>query len=124
MVAIAFMCVLAGLGLFQTALAAGAPLGRFAWGGVHRVLPSRLRVGSVVAIAVYAAIGLVALDRAGFLDALPDRTSEVAMWIIVAYLWLATGLNAMSRSVAERAAMTPIAFVLAVLGTLIALGIG
>jgi len=48
------LCVLLGaLAVFQALLALGAPLGRFAWGGQHLVLPTPLRIGSAVAIAVY-----------------------------------------------------------------------
>ena len=32
----------------------GAPLGRTAWGGQHRALPAKLRIGSAISIAVYA----------------------------------------------------------------------
>src|SRR3954452_9080085 len=46
--------VLTGLAIFQVLLAAGRPLGRFAWGGRNEVLPARLRVGSVVSICLYA----------------------------------------------------------------------
>ena len=44
--------LLAGLAVFQVALIAGAPLARFAWGGQHRVLPTRLRIGSAVSVAL------------------------------------------------------------------------
>ncbi len=50
--------ILTGL---QSALAAGAPLGRFAWGGRYRVLPTRLRAASLVTIALYLLFILVAL---------------------------------------------------------------
>jgi hypothetical protein len=50
--AIVACAVLAGLTVFQAALIAGAPLGRFAWGGQHDVLPAKLRIGSAVSIAL------------------------------------------------------------------------
>ena len=40
--------VLGALAIFQGLLALGAPLGRFAWGGRHRVLPLSLRAGGLV----------------------------------------------------------------------------
>lgn len=49
--------LLAALAAFQVALAAGAPLGRLAWGGRHRVLPTGLRIASGVSVVVYAGIG-------------------------------------------------------------------
>ena len=54
--AIALSVILLALAIFQLALALGAPLGRFAWGGQHRVLPVRLRIGSAIAIVIYAVI--------------------------------------------------------------------
>ena len=44
--------LLAGLAVFQVALIAGAPLGRMAWGGQHRVLPAP-RLGSAASIPLY-----------------------------------------------------------------------
>ena len=41
--AIAACILMAALAVFQAALIAGAPLGRFAWGGQHDVLPAKLR---------------------------------------------------------------------------------
>lgn len=69
--ALGLTVVLALLALFQIALALGAPLGRFAWGGQHRVLPPRLRVGSAVSVLVYVLIDLVAWDRVGAIDLCP-----------------------------------------------------
>lgn len=42
------------LAIFQLALVCGAPLGKFAWGGQHKVLPPKLRIGSGIAIVLYA----------------------------------------------------------------------
>jgi hypothetical protein len=64
-VAAALACpVLSGLAVFQGFLVFGAPIGQFAWGGKHRVLPVSLRVGSVVSILIYAIIATVVLARA------------------------------------------------------------
>src|SRR5215207_8897976 len=83
--ALALTMVLAALAVFQLALVFGAPLGRFAWGGQHRVLPPRLRVGSAVSILIYALICLIAWDRVGAINLFPAPFSEVAMWVIFAY---------------------------------------
>ncbi|MEW9873186.1 hypothetical protein [Arthrobacter sp. HS15c] len=64
--AIAACALLAALAVFQAALIAGAPLGRFAWGGQHDVLPAKLRIGSatsmtptvVVLTALYLVLSL------------------------------------------------------------------
>lgn len=119
--AIALTVILALLAVFQLALVLGAPLGRFAWGGTHRVLPARLRIGSAVSIVIYAVIAVLALDRVGAIDLVPDVVSTVGMWIVFAYFVLGIPLNAISRSRAERYTMTPVVAVLAVLSLIVAL---
>ena len=120
--AIALTVILAVLAVFQLALVFGAPLGHFAWGGRHRVLPSRLRIGSLVSIVIYAVIAMLALDRAGVIDVVTDTVSTVGMWIAFAYFVLGIPLNAISRSKPERYTMTPVVAVLAILSLLVALG--
>jgi len=120
--AIALTVILAALSVFQLALAFGAPLGHFAWGGQHRVLPTRLRIGSLVSIVIYAVIAVLALDRAGVIDVVSDPVSTVGMWVVFAYFVLGIPLNAISRSKLERYTMTPVVAVLAVLSLLVALG--
>ena len=122
--ALALTVILAALAIFQLALALGAPLGRFAWGGQHRVLPARLRVGSAVSIVIYAVIVVIAWDRAGMIDVLPDLFSTVAMWVVFAYFTLGIFLNAVSKSKPERYVMVPVTIVLSVLSLLIAMGYG
>ena len=115
-------CVLLGaLAVFQTLLVAGQPLGRFAWGGQHDVLPTGLRVGSAVSIALYAAVAVLMLSAAGALDLLPDGFVDVAIWVLTAYFALGIVLNAVSRSRPERLVMTPVVLVLAVVSVLLAL---
>jgi hypothetical protein len=120
--AIVLTAILGILAVFQLALALGAPLGHFAWGGSHRVLPARLRIGSLVSIVIYAIIAVLALDRAGVIDVVPDVVSTVGMWVVFAYFVLGIVMNAMSRSKPERYTMTPVVAVLAVLSLVVALG--
>lgn len=116
-------CVLlALLGVFQLALALGAPWGRFAWGGQHeRELPGRLRLGSAISIVLYAFFAVVLLDRAELVDVLPDAFSRVAAWVLFGYLALGVVMNGISRSRHERAVMTPVTLVLAVCALVVAL---
>jgi hypothetical protein len=119
--AIALTVILVLLAVFQLALAFGAPLGNFAWGGAHRVLPTGLRIGSAVSIIVYAIIAVLALDRVGAIDVVSDVVSAVGMWVVFAYFVLGIPMNAISRSRAERYTMTPVVTVLALLSLVIAL---
>jgi hypothetical protein len=101
---------------------AGAPLGHFAWGGQNRVLPARLRWGSVVSILLYAAFAVVALERAKLIGVIgSDGFIAVLMWVIAGYLLLGVLMNILSRSKPERYTMTPVALVLAGLALVLAL---
>jgi hypothetical protein len=105
--------LLAALAVLQLLLVAGAPLGRFAWGGQHAVLPPQLRIGSAVAIVLYVVFAVLVLQGAEVLDVLPGRLVDVALWVLTGYLALGTAVNAASRSRSERAVMTPVTAVLA-----------
>jgi hypothetical protein len=120
-VALVGAALLGCLAVFQGLLVAGAPLGRFAWGGQHVVLPTGLRIGSAVSIAVYGVIALVMLQAAGALTLVPRGPVEVAMWVLTAYFTLGVGVNAVSRSRPERLVMTPVVLVLAVVSLVLAL---
>ena len=110
--AVLAVVVLAGLAVFQALLVAGQPLGQFAWGGQHTVLPTGLRVGSAVSIALYAGFAVLILCAAGSLALLPTGFVDVAMWVLTGYFALGIGLNAISRSMPERLVMTPLVAVL------------
>lgn len=122
--ALLFTVILALLAVFQLALIFGAPLGRFAWGGRDRVLPSRKRIGSAIAILLYGVMVVVAWDRVGVISVFPDVVTQVAMWVIFAYLVLGIIMNAASRSKPERYTMVPVSVVLSSLALLIAMGYG
>jgi hypothetical protein len=114
--------VFAALAVLQTLMAAGKPYGHLAWGGMHRVLPVKLRIGSVIAIVLYAAFTLVFLDRSELLSVFGSRTfGVVATWVLFAYFVIGIGMNAISRSRPERFTMTPVSVVLAACALVIAL---
>jgi hypothetical protein len=114
--------ILAALAVFQAALIAGAPLGHFAWGGQHRVLPRNLRIGSIVSIVLYAFFAAIILQRAGVIAFLPAPVADVGIWVVAAYLALGIPLNAISRSLPERLTMTPVVIVLFALVVTVAMG--
>jgi hypothetical protein len=121
--AIAACTILAALAVFQAALIAGAPIGRFAWGGQHDVLPPRLRVGSAVSIVLYVAFALVILERAGLATIFGSPGFvQVASWVLFGYFTLGILMNGISRSKPERNTMAPVSLVLAALVLLVALG--
>lgn len=121
--AVLLCLLLAALAVFQGLLALGAPMGRYAWGGQHRVLPVGLRIGSVVSIAIYALVAAVVAGRADLVPVdLSARVLGVATWVATGYFALGIGLNLASRSRPERLVMTPLCAVLAVLCGVVALG--
>lgn len=113
--------VLAGVGVFQVALALGAPLGAFAWGGAggRGRLPGRLRAASAVVALLYPALAAVLLGAARVVALTPARP---VVWASFGMFTLGTVVNAASRSRPERLVMTPVAAVLAVTSGWVALG--
>ena len=93
-------------GLFQVALAAGAPWGSAAWGGQHPgTLPPRLRRASAVSgLALGSMAVLVAAP--GVLE--PGVRRRVLRGA-TGYFALGAVMNAASRSAVERAVWTPVA---------------
>lgn len=123
--AIALACALAlllALSILQVLVASGLPFGRLVWGGAHEVLPPRLRVGSVISIALYAMFALILIDRAGLASVFGWETFVVvATWVLFGYFTLGIVMNAISRSAPERKVMVPVTAVLAVCTLLVAL---
>lgn len=119
--AVLVLALLAGLAVFQALLVVGMPLGHFAWGGQHRVLPQRLRIGSMISIALYALFAAIVLDRVGLISVFPDAIRQWGIWVLGGYALLGVGMNLISRSVPERYTMTPLAAALCVLFVLIAI---
>ena len=121
-VAVLGCALLGALAVLQVLLIAGQPLGRFAWGGQHRVLPTKLRIGSAVSVVLYAlfaSIILATAERAA--DGTGAGITDVGIWALTAYFVVGVGMNAISRSRPERLLMTPVALVLAVVCLVLAL---
>jgi hypothetical protein len=117
-----FALVIAGVVVFQVALALGAPWGAFAMGGAFPGrFPPRMRVAAIVQAIVLGALAVVVLSHAGL--AVPGL-AQVAPWLI----WLAVGvsvvslvLNAISPSAGERRIWVPVAIALTVTSLVVAL---
>lgn len=116
------LAVLAALAVLQVLVAAGLPYGRLVWGGQHRALPTRLRIGSAVSVLLYAGFAAVLASRAGLLPGGASAPVQVLTWCLLAYFALGIVMNGISRSRAERAVMTPTCVVLAAATLVIALG--
>lgn len=114
--------ILAALSVFQALLIFGKPLGNYAWGGQHTVLPKRLRIASVFSIALYGIFSILLASKAGLVSIVADsQLLTIAMWVLTFYFVLGIIMNAISRSKKERALMTPVALTLAVIFLLVTL---
>jgi hypothetical protein len=103
--------LLVGVGTFQACLAAGAPWGRFAYGGQHEGrLPESFRRISAVVAPVYGVTAVVVVSEAGSPQLRRSVLSGVAIFMTVG-----TALNLASRSPAERMLWTPLCALTAVL---------
>ncbi len=115
------LTLLTALAVLQLLVAVGLPYGRYVWGGEHRVLPRRLRIGSFVTIPVYLCVAVLLLSRAGVLPGGSSGFVVISAWVIFALFASSVLTNAISRSAAERWTMAPASAVLAVATFIIAL---
>jgi hypothetical protein len=122
-VAIIIFIILALLSIFQIALIFGAPIGHFAWGGQHKVLPKNLRIGSAFSIPIYAIMVAFAASKTGIWILIDNEAIvNVGLWTITAYFVIGILMNGISRSKSERYTMTPICLILAICFYIIANG--
>jgi hypothetical protein len=121
--AIAACAMLTGLGVFQAALAAGTPWGHLAWGGKFKELPWLLRGASFLTIILYGFAVAIIVQRAGVATVLPQAMVDIGIWVVVGVLVLGVAANAISRSMPERLAMTPLTAILLILTLIVAFGV-
>ena len=115
------LVLLAALAALQVLVALGLPFGHFVWGGQHKVLPTRLRIASVVSVVLYAAIAAVLLSRAGVIPGGDSTFVLITTWVLFGYFALGILMNAISRSRPERFTMTPVTIALALATLIIAM---
>ena len=119
--------VLAAIGfgvivVFQAALAAGAALGHAAWGGADAELTTGQRIGSGIAVVLWAIASLIVLGRAGVWGrATPARLFHWGTWFFAAVTAISALPQFASESRWENVIWGPLALVLAVLCTIVAL---
>lgn len=94
---------------FQCLLAAGLPLGEYAWGGFHKELPKSLRIGSLVStfILIFAALALLSASK--ILQLLPEALSAYTVIAFMVLFALSIVGNLNSNSQKEKRIMTPVA---------------
>ena len=109
------------LGIFQSMLAFGAPLGHAAWGGAQADLTSGQRIGSAISVVVYAAAAAVVLSRVGLSNW--PRTQRLLIWtpaVLAGLLAIGAVANFASQSHWENYLLGPTAVVLTILCVIVA----
>jgi hypothetical protein len=108
---------------FQLLLAAGAPLGRFAWGGAFETLPPNLRIGSLISAGIFLLAAAFVLERGGLIRGLgKPRLAHAGTWFMVVLFSLSAVLNAFQGSPWEKRVMLPVAIALVILSLVVVLG--
>ena len=119
--ALVFAVASGGVVAFQIALAAGAPWGAYAMGGAFPgTLPLPLRIAALFQAVLIGGMVAVVLSRAGLVLAGWSRASRFA-WLVVAFAAISLVLNLITPSAAERAIWAPVALLLLVSSTVVAL---
>jgi hypothetical protein len=120
-VALVFAVAGAGVVLFQIGLALGAAWGSHAMGGRYPGrFPPALRVAAAVQALLIAFLVLVVLSDADVvLPALADQFGWL-VWLAVAFSALSAVLNAITRSPVERRLWLPVAAVMLVSSSVVA----
>ena len=105
--------VLVLLSCLQVLLVAGLPLGRAAWGGEHRVLPTDLRWGSLAAVFILGLAAWMVLARAGVVPPGAEPLAvRILTWVFTGYFTLNIVMNILSKSPIERSIMMPMSAIL------------
>ena len=119
--AIAAAVGLAGLAVFQLALAAGAPWGHAAWGGASAELTTGQRLSSAVSVLIFGLAIAVVLGRARIWRTSGHETFfRRTTWVLVVFLTLSALVNFASGSRWENFIQGPLALVLALLCLVVA----
>jgi len=122
MAALIYSIISAGVVAFQFALALGAPWGAYAMGGAFPGrFPPTLRITALLQAVLLGGMVLIVLARAGLI--LPGwyKPSRWLVWLVVAFALLSLFLNLITPSADERALWAPIAFLLLLTSTIVAL---
>ena len=98
---------------FQLALAAGVPWGHLTMGGAYPGrLPPGMRVAACFQAVLLLLFALIVAARARLLLPRWRGASRPLVWVVVAYMVVGIGLNAITPSQPERALWLPVTLVL------------
>ena len=98
------------VGLFQLALAFGAPMGEYAWGGRNSgKLPAKFRASSLLSAVLLVAIAGHYASLIGWLPSMLDAHGRAfSIWALTAFYALSTLGNWTTKSEAEKKMFLPV----------------
>ncbi|WP_010095201.1 hypothetical protein [Ornithinibacillus scapharcae] len=108
LITILVTCMFVLVAVFQVLLALGFPLGEYALGGYHKILPKGLRLMSGVNAVVLLFMGFIFLQHTNIIEGISVLPTNLLVWIVTVFLGLNTIANLVSRSKKERLVMTPL----------------
>ena len=102
-----------GFALFQFLLTLGVPFGEYALGGMHKVLPAKMRLISGFFTCFFIIVGMSYLQRAGLIKPLfSDLFTFVLLTIHTLFLAYAIiGNGFLTKSIKEKYLMTPFSII-------------
>lgn len=102
-----------GMSLLQLSITFGAPLGEYVLGGIHRVLPKRMRLVSSTFVLIFIFVGMAYLQWGKVLY-IGFNAVFVNVIVIINTLFLAyaiVGNGVITKSKKEKYLMTPLSIV-------------
>lgn len=100
--------IFVSISIFQVLLSLGYPLGEYAMGGFYKVLPTKLRIVSIINAIILLLMGLVILQHSDVINGLNFLPTHILVWVITIFLGLNTITNLLSKSEKEKFVMTPL----------------
>ena len=102
-----------GMALLQLCLTLGAPFGEYVLGGIHKVLPNRMRLVSCAFFIAFILVGLVYLQKGnifyiGF-DPMFVNGVVIGNTLFLAYAIIGNGF--LTKSKKEKYLMTPLSII-------------
>lgn len=96
-------------------LVLGFPLGEFAMGGQHRILPPKHKIMAFLMLVIQVFAIIIALQAGGYLPLwFSGRATRNICLVYAVFLSFNTIMNFFSRSKKERYVMTPLSFLAAI----------
>lgn len=116
------LLMLLGMAIFHVFLIFGAPFGDFIWSNKHKVLPLKLRLVSILYVAIYALVALFLASKMGMVNGITDPLAvTVGMWVFAGCLAVASAISFILPNEKRQSVMGPGYFSLAVAFLYIAL---